>query len=420
MVSFQVNSVVDILGDIAVPGDKSISHRAVILSSISNHNVVIENILLGDDVLATINIMREMGVVINIKNTICEVRGVGLCGLKKPKNPLNCGNSGTSMRLLAGLLSAQPFDSVLIGDESLMKRPMLRVAEPLRMMGAKIDLSKNNTAPIRISGGKILKGINYVSVIPSAQVKSAILLAGLYAEGGTTVSEKIKTRDHTEKMMALLQSCFQFRLKIPGDISSAAFFIVLAAITKNADITIRQVGVNSFRTGILTILKLMGANITLSNETLFGLEPVADIRIQYAPLQGIDIPSDLISKAIDEFPAIFIAAVTATGKTILHNAKELRVKESDRIKTMVNGLRALGIRVEEYDDGVLIEGNQVFRGGRVDSCGDHRVAMAFSVAGNIANSPVFIDNCEFVKTSFPNFVELAHQVGMNVCLQSPS
>lgn len=409
-------------GEIVVPGDKSISHRAIILSAISDRETQIENILLGDDVLSTINIMRELGVRIDldVEKKSAYVFGVGLHGLKQSRNPLNCGNSGTSMRLITGLLSAQKFNSILIGDASLMKRPMLRVAEPLRLMGAKINLSENNTAPIRISGSrsgrKILKAIDYVSAIPSAQVKSAILLAGLYAEGETTVCEKIKTRDHTEKMMRLFHSHSCSQLKIPGDISSAAFFIVLAAMTKNADIIIRQVGVNPFRTGIIDILKLMGANITVFNETLFGLEPVADIRIQYAPLRGIKIPADLVSKAIDEFPAIFIAAVTAKGKTILHNAKELRVKESDRIKTMVNGLRVLGVDVEEYEDGIYIEGPQIFQGGQVDACGDHRVAMAFSIAGNVAKTPVFVDNCEQIKTSFPNFVELANQVGMKICL----
>lgn len=399
-------------GDVVVPGDKSISHRAVILSSLVNQKTVIENMLLGDDVLSTINIMRELGVEIEVENTTCQIQGVGLYGLKPSKNPLNCGNSGTSMRLLAGLLSAQKFNSILIGDESLMRRPMLRVAEPLRLMGASIYLSDKKTAPIEIIGNQKIKAIDYELLIPSAQVKSAILLAGLYTENETIVREKIPTRDHTEKMISLLDS----QLKIPGDISSAAFFIVLAAITKNADITIRQVGVNSFRTGIIDILKLMGANITIFNETFFGLEPVADIRIQYAPLQGIAIPSDLVSKAIDEFPAIFIAAVTAKGKTVLRGAKELRVKESDRITTMVKGLSALGIQVEEYDDGVLIQGDQAFQGGHVDSLGDHRIAMAFAIAGNIAKGDVFIDNCELVKTSFPNFVKLANQVGMKICL----
>lgn len=401
-------------GDIAVPGDKSISHRAVILSAISKHKTIIENILLGDDVLSTINIMRELGVEINLKNTMCEIHGVGLDGLKPSKNALNCGNSGTSMRLLTGLLSAQQFNSILIGDESLMKRPMLRVAEPLRLMGATIHLSEKNTAPIEIMGNQKLKAIDYELFIPSAQVKSAILLAGLYAKGETIVREKVLTRDHTEKMISLLDS----HLKIPGDISSAAFFIVLAAITKNADITIRQVGVNPFRTGIIDILKLMGANITLFNETFFGLEPVADIRIQYAPLHGIDIPSDLISKAIDEFPAIFIAAVTAKGKTTLRGASELRVKESDRIAAMVNGLRSLGIHVEEFEDGLSVEGLQIFQGGKVDACGDHRIAMSFVIAANIAKEMVVIEDCKNIATSFPNFLACCNLLGMSIIIDA--
>ncbi len=446
-----------ICGDIVVPGDKSISHRAVILSAISNHKTIIENILVSDDVLSTINIMRELGVKINLKNTICEIHGVGLHGLKQSKNVLNCGNSGTSMRLLAGLLSAQKFNSILIGDESLMKRPMLRVAEPLRLMGAAIHLSEKNTAPIEIIGNPKLTAIDYELLIPSAQVKSAILLAGLYAEGETIVREKIPTRDHTEKMMQLFgnfsaypsfqkgvaaefsvlaaptealpldyflthdlcNKTFQWdEMKIPGDISSAAFFIVLAAITHNADITIRQVGVNPFRTGIISILKLMGANIAIFNETLFGLEPVADIRIQYAPLHGIEIPSDLISKSIDEFPAIFIAAVTAKGKTILRGASELRVKESDRIAAMVNGLRSLGIHVEEFEDGLCVEGSQVFRGGKVDACGDHRIAMSFVIAANIAKESVVIDDGKNIATSFPNFLACCNLLGMSITIDA--
>lgn len=397
-----------ISGEIVIPGDKSISHRAIILASISDQSVTISNLCLGEDVLNTIAIMQALGVSIHVENTSCRIDGVGLHGLKPSKTPLNCGNSGTTMRLLTGLLSTQKFNSILIGDESLSKRPMLRVAEPLRLMGAKIDLSENNTAPIKIIGGQKLKAINYELTIPSAQVKSAILLAGLYTEDKTIAREITKTRDHTEKMLQFFYSHSRSHLPIPGDISSAAFFIVLAAITPGSNLIIRQVGINPFRTGIIDILKLMGADITIFNETLFGLEPVADLQIRYAPLYGIIIPLDLVSKAIDEFPAIFIAASTATGKTILRGAKELRVKESDRISAMANGLRAVGVAVEEYEDGMMIDGPQVFCGATVDACGDHRVAMAFSVARHIATSSIAILNAHNIATSFPEFIKMAN------------
>lgn len=399
-----------ITGDITVCGDKSISHRAIILSSIANGVVEISNCCLGDDVLNTINVMRELGVEINLQNAMCEIHGVGLHGLKPSQNPLNCGNSGTTMRLLSGLLCAQKFNSVLIGDESLTRRPMLRVAEPLRLMGAKINLTDNSTAPIEIIGEQKLQAIDYELLIPSAQVKSAVLLAGLYAPFETRVREKTPTRDHTERLLTYFGN-----IKIPGDISSAAFFIVLAAITPSSNLIIRQVGVNPFRTGIIDILKLMGADIELSNHQFFGLEPVADIRVTYAPLHGIEIPNAFVTKAIDEFPAIFIAAATASGNTILRGAKELRVKESDRIKTMCEELKNVGVKTQEYDDGVLIFGDQEFQGGRVNSGGDHRIAMAFAIAGNVAQDEMMIDNCELVKTSFPNFMELANQAGLNIC-----
>jgi len=399
-----------IIGDIQVSGDKSISHRAIILSSIAEDISTISNLSLGLDVLNTIEAMRALGVEIHLKNTTCEIHGVGLHGLKPSKKPINCGNSGTAMRLLTGLLSAQKFNSILIGDDSLQRRPMLRVAEPLRLMGAKINLSSRNTAPIEIIGGRTLKGIQYDLKIPSAQVKSAILLAGLYTIGATQVHENVLTRDHTEKM---LQKNVDIK-KIPGDISSATFFIVLASITKGSDLIIRKVGVNPFRTGIIDILKLMGANIELFNHDFFGLEPVADIRIRYAPLHGITIPQELIANAIDEFPAIFIAAVCASDNTVLRGARELRVKESDRIAAMAKGFAQLNVKTEEYDDGIMIFADQKFQGGCVNSFGDHRIAMAFAIAGHVAKGPVFVDNCALVKTSFPNFVELANQVGMQI------
>lgn len=416
-----------ISGNICVSGDKSISHRAIIFAAISDGVSVIKNLSPGDDVLRTIEAMRSLGVEIVLKESGVEVCGVGLHGLTAPKHPIDCGNAGTTMRLLCGLLSAQKFNSVLIGDASLSKRPMSRIAEPLRLMGAKINLSSNNTAPIEIIGNQKLIGIDYQLKIPSAQVKSGILIAGLYASGETKTRELIPTRDHTERMIGnpvgLLHGSFSritpikkqiCRFHIPGDISSAAFFIALAAITKNSDITIRDAGVNPFRTGIIEILKLMGADITLFNPRLFQNEPVADIRIRYKKLHGIIIPKNLIASAIDEFPIILIAAATATGKTILRNAKELRVKETDRITAMVKNFNQLNIETTEYDDGIFIQGEQEFSGGRVDSFGDHRIAMAFAIAGNIANGPVIVDDCACIDTSFPHFILLAKQLGMNI------
>lgn len=425
--NIHITQSAQISGKITVPGDKSISHRAIIFAAISDNVTIIENLSPGEDVLRTIEAMRALGV------EICEIpqarfasrpplskgaiiHGVGLHGLTASKNPINCGNSGTTMRLLCGLLCAQKFNSVLFGDESLSKRPMARIAEPLRLMGAKINLSTCDTAPIEIIGNQKLIGVDCELKIPSAQVKSGILIAGLYADGKTTVREKIVTRDHTERMMRSppLQNGGEGGFYIPGDISSAAFFIVLAAITENADITICDVGVNPHRAGVIEILKLMGADIVLSNHRFFGNEPVADIHVRYQKLHGITIPENVIASAIDEFPAIFIAAATATGNTILRKAKELRVKETDRIAAMVKNFEKLNIQSKEYDDGLLIYGNQPFSGGNVNSFGDHRIAMAFSIAGNIANGPVIVDDCACINTSFPHFISLAQQVGMNI------
>lgn len=398
-------------GVIEMPGDKSISHRAVLLAAISDHPTTIFNISLGTDVLASIDAMRALGVSIKLdkKNKTAFIEGVGLNGLKAPQKPIDCSNSGTLMRLLTGLLAGQNFNSVLIGDASLSKRPMLRIANPLREMGANIVLSENNTAPIHITGAP-LKGISYESPIASAQVKSAVLLAGLYATGETKVLEKIKTRDHTERMLSMKES----EIKIPGDISAAAFFIVLATITKESELRIFNVGVNPCRTGVLTILKLMGANITLENQRFYNNEPVADIHVTYTPLNGIFIPDEFIASAIDEFPILFIAAAIAKGKTVLRNAKELRVKESDRISVMVENLRKLGVSVVEFEDGVEIEGGHKFSGGILDAKQDHRIAMALAVAGHVANSPIAIQNCDLVNTSFPKFTETMQDIGVQI------
>lgn len=420
LISYLVHPGSQIKGEIAVPGDKSISHRAVILSAISDHAVHISNILPSDDVLALILIMESLGVQIflNEDKKSARVQGVGLYGLKSPKNALDCGNSGTSMRLLTGLLAAQSFDSLLIGDASLMQRPMLRIVEPLRLMGAKIHLSPNYTAPIEIIGHSNLRDIDYTLPIPSAQVKSGILLANLYTQGKTIVREKSVTRDHTEKMLRYFQDGTVENIEIPGDMSSAAFFMVLAAITPHSHLLIKRVGINPYRTGIIKILKLMGADISLQNHDFCGAEPVADIDIQYAPLRGITIPQDKIIHAMDELPVILIAAAMASGETILRGASELRVKESDRIAMMVNGFRALGVCVQEYDDGISIVGKQLFQGGCVNSGGDHRIAMAFSIAAHVATTDVVIEDCACINTSFPYFEMIAKQVGMKLCGQN--
>lgn len=406
-----------ISGDISLPGDKSISHRAILLSALSHNVVDISGISTGEDVLKTITAMRALGVPIFLE---CEkkqarVEGVGLHGLKPSKNPIDCGNSGTLMRLLSGILCAQKFDSILIGDDSLSTRPMLRIAEPLRLMGANIILSPNNRAPIKITGNQALQAINYELPIPSAQVKSAILLAGLYTREKTIVHEKIKTRDHTERMLSLNNiSC----IDIPGDISAAAFFIVLATLKKGSQLTLKNVGVNPFRRGILTILKKMGANIIFKNEKQYGNEPVADIIVKYAPLKGITIPEECVTSAIDEFPIIFIAAACASGKTRLSNARELRFKESDRLAVMAANLKKLGVTVTEFETGIEIEGGNPFScTERLDAHNDHRIAMALSIAGHLASTPISIDNADFIKTSFPDFIDICGSLGMQITEQ---
>jgi 3-phosphoshikimate 1-carboxyvinyltransferase len=333
------------------------------------------------------------------------------------------------MRLLAGVLAGQNFETILTGDESLLKRPMLRIVNPLKEMGAQIDLEPDGTAPLRIRPSDQLQGIHYVMPVASAQVKSCLLLAGLYAEGETTIISPIMTRDHTERLL----EAFDYELnlsgpkvriegggklhptyiEVPGDISSAAFFIVAATIIPNSEIVLKQVGVNPYRIGIINILRLMGAHITLENEDLISGEYTADIRVHSAQLHGIDIPLDQVPIAIDEFPVIFIAAACAHGMTTLRGAEELHVKESDRIKVMAEGLKNLGINVEAWPDGMYIEGGEI-RGGTVDSEGDHRVAMSFAIAGAVANQQIVIKNCDNVSTSFPNFIEIAQSIGLKI------
>tara|TARA_B110000858_G_scaffold162625_1_gene187791 strand:- start:12419 stop:14638 length:2220 start_codon:yes stop_codon:yes gene_type:complete len=429
--SFNVQPGGQVAGTIRVAGDKSISHRSIILASIANGITRVTGFLEGEDALNTVAAFREMGVtIVGPENGELTIYGVGKNGLQAPRRPLYMGNSGTAMRLLAGLLAAQSFDSELTGDESLMERPMNRVADPLRSMGANIDTGESGTPPLTIRGSK-LKGCTYEMPIASAQVKSCLLLAGLYAEGETKILEPAPCRDHTERMLqgfgyevlvntqqgstavtggAELQAT---DIDVPADISSAAFFLVAAAITPGSDLTLKHVGVNPTRIGVINILRDMGANIESSNERLVGGEPVADLRVRYQPLKGIVINEAQIPLAIDEFPVLFVAAACAEGETLLHGAEELRVKESDRIDAMAQGLETIGVALETFADGIKISGGKI-TGGSVDSFGDHRIAMAFTVAGLRSESAIDIANCANVATSFPNFVELATEVGLRV------
>lgn len=419
-----------ISGRIRVPGDKSISHRSIMLGSLAEGTTEVEGFLEGEDALATLQTFRDMGVVIEgPHHGRVTIHGVGLHGLKPPPGPLYLGNSGTSMRLLSGLLAAQPFDTTLTGDASLSKRPMNRVAKPLREMGAVIETGPEGRPPLTIRGGQRLTGMSYDMPMASAQVKSCLLLAGLYAAGETAVTEPAPTRDHTERMLqgfgypvkvegntASVESGHKLtacKIEVPADISSAAFFLVAASIAEGSELLLEHVGINPTRTGVIDILKLMGGDITLENQSVVGGEPVADIRVRAAKLKGIDIPEDLVPLAIDEFPVLFVAAACAEGRTVLRGAEELRVKESDRIQVMADGLQTLGVKAEPTPDGIVIEGGPM-GGGEVWAHGDHRIAMSFTVASLRAGAPIRIHDCANVATSFPNFLGLASQVGIRV------
>ena len=412
-----------------VPGDKSISHRALMLGAIASGTTRVTGFLEGEDCLATLRAVTGLGARIE-RPSAGEVwiEGVGLEGLGAPTAVLDMGNAGTAMRLFMGLLAGQSFDSELVGDQSLMRRPMERVARPLRDMGARIE-TLDGRPPVRIHGGARLHGIHYAMPMASAQVKSALLLAGLYAEGATTVIEPAVTRDHTERMLqsfgvdatarggtvtlhppSRLEST---RVEVPGDFSSAAFFIVAACIGARAPVVIEGVGVNPTRTGLLEMLALMGADLRLVNHRSAGAEPVADIEVRPATLSGIRVPERLVPIAIDEFPAFFVAAACARGETLVTGAEELRVKESDRIAVMARGLDAVGVRNEVLPDGLRIEGGGI-EGGVVDSHGDHRVAMAFAVASLRASDTIEIRDVANVATSFPGFATLARSVGLRL------
>lgn len=420
-------------GELDIPGDKSVSHRAIMLAAIADGVSRIDGFLEGEDTRATAAVFSRLGVRIETpEEGVRIVHGVGIDGLRAPEASLDCGNAGTAMRLLAGLLSGQDFDCELIGDASLSKRPMRRVTEPLARMGARIDTA-DGFPPLRIHGGGALRGIDYASEVASAQVKSAVLLAGLRAEGETVVRETQPTRDYTERMLAAFGWPIEFapglarlsgghRLRatdvaVPADFSSAAFFIVAATIVPGSDLTLKRVGLNPRRTGLLHVLRAMGADIAELGRGECGGEPVADLRVRYAPLRGIDVPSIHVSDMIDEFPALFVAAACAEGTTRVRGAAELRVKESDRLAAMASGLAGLGIGVQEFADGADIQGGPL-GSGRIESHGDHRVAMSFAVAAQAGKGELRIADVENVATSFPGFVEKAIAVGFRIAAVS--
>ena len=419
-----------ITGEVRVPGDKSMSHRSIMLGALAQGTTRVSGFLEGEDALATVAAFRAMGVTIEGPDDgKVTIHGVGLQGLRAPAVDLDLGNSGTSIRLLSGLLAGQTFDAVLTGDASLCGRPMGRVIDPLSLMGADIQGEEGGRPPLRIAGGQRLQGIHYDLPMASAQVKSCVLLAGLYSQGRTSVTEPAPTRDHTERMLR----GFGYAVKsddgvislegggslkaadidVPADISSAAFFLVAASIAPGSDLLLTHVGINPTRIGVLNILKLMGADITLKHQREVGGEPVADIQVRYAPLTGIEIPQDQVPLAIDEFPALFIAAACARGRTVLRGAEELRVKESDRIAAMAEGLTTLGIANEVLEDGIIIEGGTP-GGGVIHTYHDHRIAMSFAIAALRAESEISVLDCDHVATSFPGFDSLARGLGLQI------
>jgi 3-phosphoshikimate 1-carboxyvinyltransferase len=414
-------------GEIEVPGDKSISHRAVMLAAIAEGRSRITGFLEGEDTRATAAIFQQLGVRIEQPSASERiVHGVGLHGLHGSAEALDCGNAGTGMRLLTGLLVGQGFASTLVGDASLSKRPMRRVIEPLSRMGARIEAADGGLPPLIISINNDLQAIDYELPVASAQVKSAVLLAGLYARGETVVREPHPTRDYTERMLQAFGWPIEFapglakltgghrlgatNVEVPGDFSSAAFLIAAASLVPGSDLRIRGVGINPRRTGLLTVLRLMGADIEEHDRREQGGEAVADLRVRSANLRGIEVPVDLVPDMIDEFPILFVVAALAQGTTVVRGAAELRVKESDRIAGMAQALRALGADIQETPDGAVIRGGRL-QGGDTDSLGDHRIAMSLAVAGQSATGPVRIRDCANVATSFPAFVELTGRAG---------
>jgi 3-phosphoshikimate 1-carboxyvinyltransferase len=440
MRNFEVQPGGALTGRVQVPGDKSISHRSVLLGALAEGTTEIMGFLEGEDTRATAAAMQAMGIRIDADGVgNMRIEGRGLHGLSAPSNPLDLGNSGTGMRLLTGVLAGQRFASTVVGDESLMTRPMGRIRDPLMQMGADVSTAASGTPPLVLAPAAGLRGIRYDMPVASAQVKSCLLLAGLYADGVTQVIEPGPCRDHTERMLAgfgyaiardgasvWLEGGGSLKggtVQVPADISSAAFFIVGASIAPASDLLIENVGVNPTRDGVIHILREMGANIELLNERTASGEPVADIRVRTAELHGIDVPAHLVANAIDEFPAIFVAASCAEGETVLRGAEELRVKETDRIAAMAAGLQTLGAQAEPTPDGMRIVGTSLdgsssaaraLHGGRVRSFGDHRIAMAFAMAALVASDEVTVEDCDNVQTSFPGFAALAAGAGLNI------
>lgn len=417
-------------GQINIPGDKSMSHRSVMFGAMAMGITEVSGFLEGEDALHTLKAFEQMGVLVDRPAAgKLIIHGKGIDGLQAPKAPIYHGNAGTGMRLLAGLLAGLRFEATLTGDESLNGRPMSRIVDPLKLMGAQVTTADKGTPPLTLLGGEQLTAIEYTTPMASAQVKSCVLLAGLHAKGRTVVHEPGITRDHTERMLRGFnvdvktdglsvsveggQQLKATSLKVPGDISSAAFFLVGAAMIPGSDLTLRNVGINPTRRGVIDILRLMGATIEENNTRESGGELVADLHVVGAKLKGIEVPTNLVSLAIDEFPALFVAAASATGKTIVSGAEELRVKETDRIQVMTDGLRILGVDITDTPDGAHIVGGPI-HGGTVDSVGDHRTAMSFAMAALVSDGPITVLDCDNVATSFPGFVELASGVGLRV------
>jgi 3-phosphoshikimate 1-carboxyvinyltransferase len=434
-VEFKLSPGGNLQGEARVPGDKSISHRCVMLGAIANGVTRVRGFLEGEDALATVAVFRAMGVDIDgPHNGELTVRGVGLHGLEAPQQVFDLGNSGTSIRLLSGLLAGQAFPCELTGDASLRSRPMGRVMTPLAQMGAQIESAEGGRPPLKITGGSALQGIHYDLPMASAQVKSCVLLAGLYAQGETSVTEPAPTRDHTERMLRgfgyPVERNGQGRISlkgggelqatdidVPADISSAAFLLVAASIAQGSDLLLTHVGINPTRVGVINILREMGANIEILDTREVGGEPVADLQVRAAQLRGIEIPAGQVPLAIDEFPVLFIAAACAEGETVLRGAEELRVKESDRIAAMAEGLQTLGVATEVLDDGIVIQGfgdDGAFGGGEINSHHDHRIAMAFAVAALRANAEIHILEADNVATSFPGFDALMRGLGLQI------
>ena len=411
-------------GELVPPGDKSISHRALILSALAEGESTLIDLLDAEDVEATASACRQLGARIWLDGRLTRVRGCGGAGLRPPTQVLDMGNSGTAMRLLAGVLAGQNFDTEMTGDQSLRRRPMRRIVEPLSRMGARIETTVDGTAPLSIHGNPRLQGIDYHLPVASAQVKSCLLLSGLYASGSTCVTEPHTSRDHTERMLPVFgvpvrqPCCVQGgsplragEVRVPADISSAAFFMVAAAMVPGSDIVLRNVGINPTREGIIRVMQAMGARLDILDHCDFGREPVATIRIRHTrDLAGTDIPESWVPSLIDELPAIMVLAAVTRGTTRIRGAAELRVKESDRLAVMAQGLEALGVRLKEYGDGIDIEGGPV-QGGEVDGAGDHRCAMSFSVLGQASAGSLTIRGAHHIDTSYPRFPEHLSMLG---------